>query len=164
MAQVRHLVRRWGLGVLAIALTGVLVTGCDFIADILNPPSDTLPFPVLMTQAIPERPATKGETFLSKQFKIQYWGGKVLVSSTALGDGSIFVDDVLDIKVIRPDGTEKYRLVDFSRDCLASGPDDPQDITDLFLVGKNTVEITLFDACGGSVASSALWLVNIPAS
>lgn len=163
MAQLRCLVRRWGLAVLAIVLTGLLVTGCDFIAAILNPPSDTLPFPVLLTPAIPERPATEGETFLAKQFKVQYRGGRVLVSSTALGDGSIFVDDVLDIKVIRPDGSEKYRLVDFSGDCLASGPEDPQEITDLFLTGKNTFVITLFDACGGSVGSSALWLVNIPA-
>ncbi len=154
---------RVGAG-LTLALLAISLTGCGFLSDLFSPQEDSVAFPVLITQAIPGRPATEGETFFSKQFKVQYSGGKVVVSSTELGDGSIFVDDVLDIKVIRPDGTEKYRLVDFSRDCLATGPDDPQDITDLFLSGKNTVEFTLFDACGGSVASSALWLVNIPAS
>lgn len=150
------------LGALTMTLLSISLTGCDFFANILKPQDDTLSFPVLITKAIPERPATKGETFLSSQFNVNYWGGKVLLSSTAKGDGSIFVDDSLSIRVIRPDGTEKSAVLDFSKSCMGTGPDTPQEVTDLFLFGKNTVEISLSDACGGFLGSSMLWLVNSP--
>jgi hypothetical protein len=153
------------LWVLAIVALNLSLSGCDLVDRILNPPSDTAPFPVLITQAIPERPVTRpGESFLSQRFKINYWSGKILISSSIQGDGSIFVDDAINIQVVRPDGSDRVQLIDLSRDCTGTGPDKPQDISDLFLIGKNSVEITLFDACGGSVGSSILWLVNLPES
>ncbi|GEM_PF-7039041 len=151
------------LGLLgALTALGLVLSGCGYL-ERLFPPPDVRSFPVPITEAIPQRPViAKGEVFFTTEFRVRYLEGRVVLSSNPRGDGSVFVDDGLSLTVTRPDGTQATKLFDFSNSCLGTGPVDPPDVTELFARGTNRVQIQLLDICGGSVASSILWLVNLP--
>lgn len=153
--------RRLGiLGALAALL--LALSGCSYLEK-LFPPPDVKTFPVHITNAIPQRSViAKGEIFFTTEFKVRYYEGRVVLSSNPRGEGSVFVDDGLSLTVTHPDGTQAAKLFDLSNSCLGSGPVDRLDVTELFARGKNRVQIQLMDLCGGSVASSILWLVNLP--
>jgi hypothetical protein len=101
----------------------------------------------------------QGETFFTATIqKVVYDGGPVMLSSTSNGLSSTLVDDVLSLKVTRPDGTTVGFTHDYSGGC---GPDKPmaaRDLSSLFQSGKNKVGLTLKDKCGGGESASALWL------
>lgn len=157
---------RFGRFLALVGLTALVfaVQGCGYLEK-LFPAPDVKSFPVYVTPAIPQRPViAKGEIFFTTEFRVRYVEGRVVLSSNPRGDGSVFVDDGLSVTVTHPDGTSSTRLFDLSNSCLGTGPVDPLDLTELFARGRNRVQIQLMDLCGGSVASSILWLVNLPAS
>lgn len=158
---VGHLLR-WVGALLVAAGLAVGLAGCAYL-ERLFPPSDVKSFPVHITNAIPERPVlAKGEIFFTTEFAVRYFEGRLVLSSNSRGSGSVFVDDALSLTVTHPDGTRVSRLWDLSNSCLGTGPVDPLEVTELFARGKNRVQLQLRDLCGGSVASSILWLVNLP--
>ena len=160
-APVKRL-RRWMGALFVAAVLAVGLSGCAYF-ERLFPPPDVKTFPVHITNAIPERPViAKGEIFFTTEFKVRYFEGRVVLSSNPRGDGSVFVDDAISLTVTHPDGTQVSKLFDLSNSCLGTGPVDPLDLTELFAQGKNRVQLQLLDICGGSVASSILWLVNLP--
>jgi hypothetical protein len=150
------------LATLALGSLSAFLAGCDLMAHLFPAPTDYEPFPALITRPIPQRDITRGETFFETKFNVRYWDGSLFISSNTRGDGNIFVDDAMRIRVVRPDQTEEVRVFDFSTSCAGTGPKPPLEVTELFQAGKNSVEITLYDVCGGWVGSSVLWLVHVP--
>ena len=153
---------RWAGALFAVAALAVGLSGCAYF-ERLFPPRDVKSFPVPIMDAIPERPVlTKGEIFFITEFAVRYFEGRLVLSSNLRGDGSVFVDDAISLIVTHPDGTQASKLFDLSNSCLGTGPVDPLDVTELFARGINRVQLQLRDLCGGAVASSRLWLVNLP--
>lgn len=85
-----------------------------------------------------------------------YTGGKVILSSTPDGNGSLSTDDEIKIIVTHPDGSTKtFRYIfGYPKHINFVETIPPQDITHLFAVGRNIVRIQYVDnsVCAGSTA------------
>jgi hypothetical protein len=104
----------------------------------------------------------QGETFFkATAYNVAYASGQTItLASHQDGTGDMLVDDVLTIKVTRPDGSTKTFKYDSSLGCSGSEqPLSPTNVTNMFLPGNNTVAVTEADKCGGWEASPTIYLV-----
>lgn len=117
----------------------------------------TAPTAILVTEAIPSTPITsEKQIFLDKVFTFDTPDGRGSISSTPDGTGEVGVDDEIDIKVTRPDGTEQTLV----RNYEFQPPSPPIDLSSVLQPGKNTIRIGLRDTFGVYYGSSALYLVG----
>jgi len=112
-----------------------------------------------ITAGIPSTPVKKqGENFFKTTFSFGYQQGKVMLSGAADGTGTFYVDDVITVHVVRPDGTKQSYSYDFSGGCQDAYPLNPVDLSDMFQPGVNKVTVTLADRCGTVVQAPAVFL------
>ncbi len=129
--------------------------------------SFTMPGPpgssVQLAPALPERPATSpGEVFYTNTVSFHFAPGQgpVLLSGAPSPTGQFAVDDALRLIVRRPNGARETLDLFFTPDrasCSAGSQDVPRapvDVSDLFGPGVNSVDIELYDHCGGSVGAA----------
>jgi hypothetical protein len=103
----------------------------------------------------------QGEVFYKATlYNVRYSEGPVILAGDSAGTLEFGVDDVLIVKVVRPDGTTATFSNDFSSNCSGGiTPLPPTDISSKFEAGMNKVLVTLKDKCGFIEGSSALWLL-----
>jgi len=114
------------------------------------------------TGGVENRPTVTGpgEVFLNARFLIDYDGGSVTLSSNSDGTGNIVADDVVQVRVKRPNGTVATFTHDFSNGCSGTiTPIAPANITSLFQTGINSVTAVLRDKCGASESAGPFWVV-----
>jgi len=87
--------------------------------------------------------------------------GTIVLAGSADGTASTLVDDVIIIKVHRPDGSVATFRHDYTQGCSNFQSMAPRDITNLFEVGSNRVVITLKDGCGGQDGTDAIWITGL---
>lgn len=114
-----------------------------------------------ITTGIPGMAVTRNAVFYTTEFKVNYQSGRIIFSSNPDGTGNTQVDDVINMTILRPNGT----ITSFSHYypsgfCFSLNYLIPYDLTNLFLPGENTVKVQLQDACGFFAGSSPLYLVN----
>lgn len=108
--------------------------------------------PILITGGIPSE---WDLTRYPRDFTVHFQRGEeIVLSADASGAGNIFVQTILEIRVIHPNGSIAGSVIDFV------GPVPPVNITSMFAVGKNKVYITLESAATVPLSSSPLWLVR----
>jgi hypothetical protein len=93
----------------------------------------------------------QGEALPTAEFDIGYTDGNVMLSGDMSSSDPFWVDDYLVIEVTRPDGTVARWERNFTPDCYKDQAATPEDLTELFQPGLNTVRVTIFDVCGGFV-------------
>jgi hypothetical protein len=101
-----------------------------------------------------------GERFYGANFVHLNWNGTqtIVLAGNQDGTGSTLVDDMILIRVKHPDGSTKTFSHDYSNGCTINSELLPVDVTRLFAVGNNRVNVALEDACGGEVGSNAIWI------
>ena len=122
------------------------------------------PVTVEISPLIPTRLAAQvGETFFTGNLDVSYGDGPVVLSGPPAPDGTFFVDDALDITVVRPDGSRATWNRTFNINCLENSPLGPQDVTDLFRQGLNKVSVILRDVCGSTIGTQGpIFLTYVP--
>jgi hypothetical protein len=115
---------------------------------------------IQITPIIPSHSVTKPiEAFFTTTITVNYIKGKLKMSGSAAGTGTMLVDDALVLHVTRPDGTTVAFSHDFDKvPCTPATPSKPIDISPMFQPGANKLTVALQDMCGGSEGSSAIWL------
>jgi hypothetical protein len=93
--------------------------------------------------------------FFRATFDFEYTGGIVTFSANEDGTGNTRVDDVAIIRV----GNNKL-VLDYSEGCIFPTEKPPVNITDLFTLGTNEVQVTLMDKCEVVVESTSLWITT----
>ncbi len=117
--------------------------------------------PYTITTGIPaSQPPFRGATFFTTDLTINYQMGNILLSLNPNGTGNTLVDDAVEIKVIRPNGSILTFTNSYQVGCVVLIPLQPKDLTNLFLPGENKVSVRLYDVCGVNTFSNALYLVN----
>ncbi len=127
-----------------------------------------LPFPSYaattsyqITPGIPVKPVLfRGEPFFGKSITVDYQSGKIIFALNSDGTGDTIVDDRVEIKVTKPNGATSSFINAYPVGCSYLKPLPPQDITALFAVGFNKVQVNLKDICGLNKSSTSLYLVN----
>jgi hypothetical protein len=73
--------------------------------------------------------------------------GKVSLSGDNNGSAPIWVDDILDISIVNPDGQEQSYYQNFSSDCTKGVNSDGAgvDLTKYLVPGENTINVTIAD-------------------
>jgi hypothetical protein len=72
----------------------------------------------------------------------------------------MLVDDVLTIKVTRPDGTHKTFTYDSSDNCSGHEyPLNPTNLSYMFEPGRNTISLIAADKCGGFEEIPTIYLI-----
>ena len=124
--------------------------------------SFTDPVAYEITPGIPQRPATQGEIFFTKELDINYKEGPVIFSGTIEGSiaASILVDDGSTVTVTNPNDIEGIYEEQYHFNCFFRQPKPGQDISHLFSKGINHVKVILYDVCGGFIYSDPLYLVT----
>lgn len=92
-------------------------------------------------------------------YSFDYNGGTVTLAGASDGARDIYTDDQVNIEVTHPDSTKST----FNQDYGSTGTivqTTPQDITDLFKTGTNSVKITMTNLRTPDCGSSAYWLVE----
>jgi hypothetical protein len=94
--------------------------------------------------------------------------GNVYLSGDSNGPAPVWVDDILDITIVNPDGQEQPYYKDFSNDCTKGGNSGGAgiDLTKYLEPGTNAIQITIRDNanCAGKnamVGSSDIFLRGI---
>jgi hypothetical protein len=93
--------------------------------------------------------------------------GEIVLSGDNNGPARIWVDDILDVSIINPDGQERTYYQDFSNNCTkGTNSGGGLDLTKYFEPGKNTIQITITDNanCSGknaTVGSSDIFLQGV---
>jgi hypothetical protein len=103
---------------------------------------------------------TRNEEFYRSTFKFTYSGqGRIILAGSDDGILPTLVDDRLNLTVKPPSGPMRTFDHDYSNKCTQTNADlPPQDITNLFAAGVNTVVLRLHTQCGVCVSSTPLWL------
>jgi hypothetical protein len=116
---------------------------------------------VLIADARDEPVEQDGEEFLQRRLSLAGDGG-FLLSGRDDGTGAFYVDDAMDVRVTRADGTTAEFSTDFNRggpgDCSGLVPKEPLDLAHLLGPGRNIVSITFRDTCGFAKGNSQIWL------
>lgn len=109
-------------------------------------------------------PSVKSEksfgVFYQRTLVVEIADGAVLLSSSADGTGALSTDDVCELRVLRADGSTRVWMHDFrdaTRTRILELP--AQDISELFLSGRNQVTITLRDLTPFTYWSQPYYLV-----
>ncbi len=92
-------------------------------------------------------------------YSFSYNGGTVWLSSLSNGTGNIYTDDKIGIQVTRPDATTATFSWDYGNGTSII-PTAPQDVTNLFKTGTNSVKVTMTDLHSPYCNSSEYWLVE----
>ena len=100
-----------------------------------------------------------GVFYTPPAYSFSYNGGTVWLSGLSNGTGNIYTDDKLDIEVTRPDGTKTTFSKNYG-DGTTITPTIPQDVTNLFKSGTNSVKVTMTDLVAPVCNSSEYWLVE----
>lgn len=110
-----------------------------------------------------------GTFYSPSPYTFSYSGGTVWLSALSNGTGNIYTDDQINIQITRPDGTTTTFTKNYGNGNTIV-PTAPQDVTNLFQTGNNTVKVTMTDLQGPYCNSSEYWLVattngggNVPA-
>jgi hypothetical protein len=149
--------RVWlGLGVAAALTSSVLITG----ATRSESPSASLGTGV--TGGVDARPVNViGATFFFSGFNLSLSSGQhVTMAEFANGTGDTFVDDVIVIRVKHQNGSVSTFTHDYSNGCGFATSLPPIDVTPYFNIGSNNITVTLKDKCGGTMASSPVFLTR----
>jgi hypothetical protein len=103
---------------------------------------------------------TRNEEFYRSTFKFTYSGqGRIILAGSDDGTLPTLVDDRLDLAVQPPSGPARTFDHDYSNKCTQTKAElPPQDVTNLFTAGVNTVILRLNTQCGVCVSSTPLWL------
>lgn len=98
--------------------------------------------------------------FYQRTFVVDVANGSVWLASSADGQGALSTDDVCELRVLRADGSTRVWAHDF-RDATRTRilALDPQDISELFVSGRNQVTITLRDLTPFTYWSQPYYLV-----
>lgn len=117
---------------------------------------------LLLASAIP--PSRQSErafgVFYTRTFEVEVADGAVWLASSADGEGALSTDDVCELRVLRADGSTRVWAHDFrdaSRTQILALP--AQDVSELFLPGRNEVTITLRDLMPFTYWSQPYYLV-----
>ncbi len=92
-------------------------------------------------------------------YSFDYNGATVTLAGAFDGTGDVYTDDQVNIEVTHPDSTKST----FNQDYGSTGTivqTTPQDVTDLFKTGTNSVKITMTNLKTPDCGSSAYWLVE----
>lgn len=84
-------------------------------------------------------------------------GQQLLLSSTPDGIGRLSTDDLIQLTVFPSEHQWEYDFRNPTRTRIVSIP--PKDVTEMFVIGENTVEITAFDLLGPVFSSRPYYLV-----
>jgi len=103
--------------------------------------------------AIHELVGEPGESFFTRTLRVAYSDGRIFLSGQPYPN-DFAVDDRLELTVTHPDGSTATWTRRFNDDCLTNRSIPPQDVTDLFAVGQNTVTVVLRDICGATRGTS----------
>ena len=145
------------VAIIAVGGIGGLVAS-GALSRIGAPPPTPEPPKLVPIEFLPEittrQALVRGETFLTREVVVNYTGGVAILSGEPPPDGQFWIDDTIVLTVRRPDGSTVTWRRDFNSECLANRPLPPQDISELFLPGRNVVLISLMDSCGAFVGSS----------
>lgn len=99
-----------------------------------------------------------GQAFLTSTFDFYYNGGKVILSASSDGTGSVSVQEKITLHISNTAGSSKW-----SYDFPSQGWElDPVDLQRKFKPGFNRVSATLNAIKGGCVSATPLWLSNQP--
>jgi hypothetical protein len=106
---------------------------------------------------------------LHNNIKIDWNGeGNIYLSGDSNGPAPVWVDDILNITIVNPDGQEQPYYKDFSNNCTKGGNSGGAgiDLTKYLEPGTNTIQITITDNadCAGKnamVGSSDIFLRGI---
>ncbi len=130
-----------------LALFGVAIWGFSTTKDSYAQTS-----PIKLFDAIPATGDT-GEIFKSNLI-VNFSSGRIILSGNDQGTGRMYVDDILYIRVTRPDSSivTYTHFLDFNY--------SPVDLTDYFQIGSNQVRVRI-ENTGGPGEASAHWLVNL---
>lgn len=115
-----------------------------------------------ITTGVPGRPAARGEVFLDQTFDFELPDAFEVWLLGEAGTPRIAptqVDDLLELTVLRADGTSASFRHDYSNGCRVVSELPPRDLTTLFQPGLNRVTVRLIDGCGGGLGSSAIVLL-----
>ncbi len=139
----------------------ILISFFLFVALLFPSPINAATLPYTITTGIPGQSTTKGATFLTVNFSINYQSGQMIYSGNPDGTGNTSVDDAAIIWVVeRPDGTSASTTIRYDNNCTFISSFPPRDVTSFFQVGINQVQVRLYDICGTVISSSSLYLVN----
>lgn len=92
-------------------------------------------------------------------YSFSYNGGTVWLSSLSNGTGNIYTDDKIDIQVTHSDSTTQTFSWNYGNGTTIV-PTAPQDVTNLFKVGTNSVKVTMTDLYPPFCNSSEYWLIE----
>jgi len=97
-----------------------------------------------------------------KDVRIEYGGGKVLLSGSSNGTSPLVVDDVLTIKILHENYTFDVFEYDFSKNSTGVGPQEkgPFDLTAFFRDGVNMLYVTIYDYGYSYWGTPGLWIVE----
>ena len=110
--------------------------------------------PYLITTGLPEQITPKGTTLLTVNLDINYQSGQIMFSGNLDGTGNTWVDDAALVWVVkRPDGTSASTTYRYDNNCSFISEKPPQNITSLFKLGLNQVQVKLYDVCGAYAGS-----------
>ncbi|MBU3979062.1 peptidoglycan recognition protein family protein [Patescibacteria group bacterium] len=100
-----------------------------------------------------------GVFYAPTPYSFSYNGGTVWLSNLSNGTGNIYTDDKIDIEVTQPDGAKTIFSHDYGNGETII-PTAPQDVTNLFKTGTNSVKVTMTDLHAPYCNSSEYWLVE----
>lgn len=115
--------------------------------------------PLQISIAHPSVNCSTGVFYGISTYTFDYNGGTVTLANASDGTGDIYTDDQIDIEVTHPDTTKST----FSQDYGSTGTivqTTPQNVTNLFITGANTVKIKMTNVRAPQCGSSAYWLVE----
>jgi len=151
------------LAAIAIVPAALLrVPFSDVLAFKAEPPGITVEEVQILGElapAIHEPVGEPGESFFTRMMSVSYSDARVFLSGQPY-PSEFAVDDRIEITVTRPDGSTSTWARTFNEDCVVNRPLAPQDITDLFAPGQNTVTVLLYDICGATRGTSGPLLLS----
>lgn len=149
----------------AAVLQGVIIEGnAGPITPEQTPVVIAAPAPVSIQLApfLSQPVRRRGETFYSNLIRLNFQGGRILLSGGPAPTGLFAIDDGVSLVVTRPNGTTSTWTYNFNTSCNDIVPLSPVDLTDRFLAGANTVALTLSDICGINEGTSGpILLTNL---
>ena len=113
-----------------------------------------------ITDYIEPFPIVKGSNFLEMKIDVNYQEGNIILAGDEAGSLPTLVDDYINIRVVRPDGSIKIFTNRYQGGCIQLTPLPPTDITNLFLPGTNQVTVRLNDLCGVKASSNPIYILN----
>lgn len=112
-----------------------------------------------LAPAQPQRSSAANGVFYESTHEVVAGAGMVLLASTSDGTGALRTDDAMTLTVQHPDGAVRVFAHDFRDRAGAIRPLPPQDVSALFVPGRNRVTLTLRDLRRPMRSSSAYVLI-----